>query len=250
MSKRKSRLLGIGFAALLIAVWMGIAVSVGRPYLLPSPVDVAVKLWEDRAVLFTEHLPATMKVVFLGGGLSILVGAVFAVLMDLFPVCEKALYPILTLSQAIPVICLSPIFVLWFGYTVKMRVIVVILVNFFPVTVNLFDGLRATKDDRMELMRSFGASRMQSFLFLRFPTSLPYLFTALRIAVPWAVIAAAVSEWLGAPKGLGTFSRYYMMNLDAAGLLAPLVLLAAAALLLNGILKWIEDRIVFWRGES
>lgn len=250
MNKVTRKILGVGFGVGLLLIWQGLAVYIGRPYLLPGPVDVLRKLWEDRGPLFHEHFPATMKVVLLGGALSILVGAAFAVLMDFSDVCRRALYPILTLSQAIPVMCLSPIFVLWFGYTLRMRVLVVVLVNFFPVTVNLFDGLRATREDRMELMQSFGAGKTQTFFLLRLPNALPYLFTALRIAVPWAVIAAAVSEWLGAPHGLGTFSRYYMMNLDAAGLLAPLVVLTAIALILNGALKLIEDRVVFWRGES
>ena len=154
-----------------------------------------------------------------------------------------------TLSQAIPVMCLAPVFVLWFGYTTAMRVVVVILTNFFPVTINLYDGLRSARPERMELMKTWGATKGQIFRLLRFPSSLPYLFTALRIAVPWSVIAAAVAEWLGAPAGLGFYSRYCMMDMDAPGLLAPLLVLTVIALLLNGILKVLERRIVSWRGQ-
>lgn len=249
MRRGARRAAGAGFGVFLLILWQVLASAIGKPYLLPGPVDVLVTLYEDRVEIFTVHLPATMKVVAAGGILSILVGAAFAVLMDLFRPVERALYPLLTLSQAVPVMCLSPIFVLWFGYTMKMRVIVVILVNFFPVTVNLFDGLRATRQEHMELMRTWGASRWQTFRYLRMPTALPYLFTALRIAVPWSVIAAAVAEWLGSPAGLGTFSRREMLRLDAAGLLAPLLVLTAVALVLNGILKALETRVVTWRGE-
>ena len=237
------------FGAALIALWEIAAVSVDRVYLLPGPADVIRSLLLNRKEIFLVHLPATMEVVAVGGALSILVGALFAVMMDLFGPVRKALYPLLTLSQAIPVMCLAPVFVLWFGYTTAMRVVVVILTNFFPVTINLYDGLRSARPERMELMKTWGATNGQIFRLLRFPSSLPYLFTALRIAVPWSVIAAAVAEWLGAPAGLGFYSRYCMMDMDAPGLLAPLLVLTVIALLLNGILKVLERRIVSWRGQ-
>ncbi len=240
------RAYGIVFGVFLILLWAVLAALTDNSFVLPGPLEVAEALAEHRAEIFLIHLPATMEVVLYGGILSILIGTVFAVLMDAFPLVERALYPILTVTQTIPVMCVAPVFVLWLGYSVQMRVLVVVLVNFFPVTVNLFDGLHAADGERIELMTSYGASKWQTFIKLKFPTALPAFFSALHVAVPWAVVGAAVAEWLGAENGLGTYSKSCMMRLDAAGLLAPLFVLTAAALFLNGILTLIEKRVVNW----
>ena len=249
MSRKEARLWGLGFGIFLLLIWQLAANLIHKSFLLPGPLDVLESLWENRAEIFMVHFPATMKVMVLGALISILLGVVLAVIMDWDSRIERAVYPLLTVTQTIPVMCLAPVFVLWMGYTVKMRVVVVVLVTFFSVTVNLFDGFQATRVERTELMKTYGASRWQIFLLLRLPTALPYLFTALRIALPWSVVGAAVSEWLGAPSGLGTYSRSCMMNLDAAGLLAPLVVLTVVALLLNGLLTWLERRFIFWSKE-
>ncbi len=244
------KILGIGFGLFLLLLWQLIAAGIGKSWILPAPGDVVQHIVENRTELFTVHLPATMQVVAIGCILSVVLGFLLAAAMDWSPALEKALYPVLTVTQTIPTMCIAPVFVLWFGYTVKMRVIVVILVNFFSVTVNVFDGFQSTAPGRTELLATCGASRLQQFLLLRIPTALPNFFTSLRIAVPWSVVGAAVAEWLGAQDGLGTYSRSCMMNLDAAGLLAPLVILTVIALILNGILGLIEKKVITWKGEA
>ena len=239
----------IGFGIFLLVLWQLLAMAIGRSFILPTPVAVVQNIWENRYAIFVENLPATMEVVLIGGGLSILLGIGFALLMDASPNAAAAIYPVLTMTHTIPVMCIAPALVLWLGYSVQMRVLVVILSNFFTVTVDLFDGLQSTREDRTELLMTYGASRWQMFKILRFPSSLPYFFSAMRVAVPWSVVGAAVSEWLGAPKGLGTYSRNCMVNLDAAGLLAPLVVLTFIALGMNAILRVIENHVLTWRGE-
>ena len=244
------RVLGIGFGIFLLVFWEVLARLIDKSYLLPTPLAVLQHILKNKRELFTEHLPATMQVVVIGGLIAVAFGFIMAVLMDLDHRIEKAVYPILTVTQTIPVMCIAPVFVLWFGYTVRMRVIVVVLVNFFSVTVNLFDGLKSTSEGRTELMMTYGAGRLQQFFMLRLPTALPYLFTALKVAIPWSVVGAAVAEWLGAPSGMGTYSRSCMMSLDSAGLLAPLVILTVIALMLNGILGLVETKVVTWSGEA
>lgn len=250
LSPAARRALSTGFLVFLLVLWQLLSMWLGRKFLLPSPADVLAHLWGHREEIFTVHLPATLRVVAAGGLWSVLLGILFAVAMDWSAQLKRALYPILTVSQTIPVICIAPVLVLWFGYTDRMRVLVVILVNFFTVTVSLCDGFASTLPQRMELLETYGAGRLQVFTLLRMPTALPAFFTALHITVPWSVIGAAVAEWLGAPAGLGTYSRTCMMSLDAAGLLAPLVVLTAFALLLNALLGLVEDRILTWRGET
>lgn len=244
--KKKERIYAVGFGLFLLIFWQMVAWWIGKSYLLPSPMDVLDHLnrhWKD---IFLKHLPATMEVVVIGFTLAVLFGFAMALLMDLNKTIEKAVYPILTITQTIPVMCIAPVFVLWFGYTIKMRVIVVVLMNFFAVAVNVSDGFKATRIERMDLLKTYGAGRWEQFRYLRFPTALPYLFTALKIAVPWSIIGAAVAEWLGAPAGMGTYSRSCMMELDAAGLLAPLFVLTAIALILNALLAQVEKNIITW----
>ena len=250
LSPNARRAAGIAFFIALLVFWQVLAMLVGKSYVLPSPAEVLRHLAEHAGEIFTVHLPATMQVVAIGGLLAVGTGLLLAVAMDAARPVERALYPVLTLTQTIPVMCIAPVFVLWFGYSVTMRVVVVILVNFFTVAVNTFDGLKATREGSTELMRTFGASKLQRFFLLRLPTALPNFFTALKITIPWSVIGAAVAEWLGAPAGMGTYSRSCMMDLDAAGLLAPLVVLTAIALLLTGLLRIAEKKAVFWKSAE
>ena len=243
----QKKIYSVGFGIFLLVLWEVLSLIIDDAFIMPSPQAVIHSLIENRLEIFTEHFPATMEVVLLGGVLSILFGMLFAILMDAHKSIERAVYPILTVTQTVPVMCVAPVFVLWLGYSVKMRVLVVILTNFFPVTVNLFDGLKSTREDRTELLETYGASKWQKFIMLRMPTALPYFFSSLRVALPWSVVAAAISEWLGAPKGLGTYSRYCMMNLDAAGLLAPLIVLTVVALILNALLKFVEKKVITWQ---
>ena len=166
------------------------------------------------------------------------------------PVAEKALYPLVIASQTIPTTALAPLFVLWFGYSIWSKVLVTVLMTFFPVTITVFDGFRSVRTDRKELMLSFGASRKQIFLKLKFPAVLPYFFSALKMAVPLSIIGAAIGEWLGAQSGLGYFSRRMMTQLDGAGVFAPILLLSVVAMLLTALVSRAEKRLVTWRSDT
>ena len=127
----------------LLMIWQGAAMGVDATYILPSPVQVVQKLWELRVPLFTAHLPATMEVVGVGLVISIVLGLGLAILMDVSPVAEKALYPIVIASQTIPTTALAPLFVLWFGYSLWSKVLVAVLMTFFPITITVFVGFRS-----------------------------------------------------------------------------------------------------------
>lgn len=233
----------------LLMIWQGAAMGIDAAYILPSPVQVVQKLWELRQPLFGAHLPATMQVVGVGLAISVVLGLGLAVLMDVSPVAEKALYPIIIASQTIPTTALAPLFVLWFGYTMWSKVLVTVLMTFFPIAITVFDGFRSVKTEMLELMHTFGASRWQIFCKLKFPAVLPYFFSAIKMAIPLSIIGAAIGEWLGAQSGLGYFSRRMMTQLDGAGVFAPILLLSVAAMLLVGIVTVIEKRVIHWRGE-
>lgn len=250
MKKRKNTYLPSALlVALFLIVWQAIAMGMDAAYILPSPVQVVQRLWELRVALFTAHLPATMSVTLIGLGLSLVLGVGLALLMDVSPAAEKALYPLIVASQTIPTTALAPLFVLWFGYTIWSKVLVTVLMTFFPVVITVFDGFRSVKTDMIDLMTTFGADKWQVFRKLKLPAALPYFFSALKMAVPLSIIGAAIGEWLGAQEGLGYFSRRMMTQLDGAGVFAPILLLSVVAMLLVGVVSLLEKRVITWRGE-
>lgn len=173
---RKKKAAALLFGILLLAFWEGLSLLIDSRIVLPGPWDVAESLWEKRVEIFTIHLPATMYVVLVGGVSSVLFGALMAILMDASDLIRRAVYPILTVTQVIPTMCVAPVLVLWLGYSVEMRIVVVILVNFFPVTIDLFDGLQAVNREQAELMDTFGAGVLYKFIHLKMPSALPYFF--------------------------------------------------------------------------
>lgn len=232
---------------LLLAAWQWIAGSVGLAFVLPSPTQVMVKLWELREVLLTVHLPATLLVVFTGLFISILLGVGLAVWMRASKIAEKTFYPLMISSQTIPIIALAPIFVLWFGYSIWSQVAVTILITFFPIAVNTFDGLRSSSKEYSELLMTMGAGKKDLFFKLYLPSALPHFFSGLKVAVTLSVIGAAIGEWLGAQAGLGYFSRRMMTQFDGAGVFAPIVLLSLIGIGLFMITVMLEKITLRWR---
>ncbi len=238
------------FLFALLLLWQLGAMEVNAAYILPTPIQILQRLWELRVPLFTVHLPATMAVTGIGLLISLILGLGLAVAMDWSPLLQKCLYPVVVASQTIPTTAIAPLFVLWFGYGIWSKVLVTVLITFFPITITVYDGLRAAKTEMAELLMTYGATKRDIFLKIKVPCALPYFFSAIKMAVPMSVIGAAIGEWLGAQSGLGYFSRRMMTQLDGAGVFAPIVLLSAAAMLAVAMVGLIERRAVKWRGES
>lgn len=231
----------------LLVSWEITARVVNKTFILPSPIEVVIKLWELREILVLKHLPATLIIILLGLFISLLLGVGLAVWMNMSKTAEKAFYPILIASQTIPIIALAPIFVLWFGYTIWSKVIVTVLITFFPITVSTFDGLRSTNRDLKELLLTMGASKKDVFIKLNVPSALPHFYSGLKVAVTLSVIGAAIGEWLGAQAGLGYFSRRMMTQFDGAAVFAPIVLLSVVGIILFIFVSWLEKISLKWR---
>lgn len=177
----KKNHIGLLAAAVVLIGWQVLAMAVNMTHILPSPVSTLVRLWELRESLFLSHLPATLVIIVLSMGLSIAIGLLLAILMDMFPTFEAMIYPTLVVIQTIPVMCISPLFVLWFGHSLWARLLAVVLSTFFTITINTFDGLKNTKREMKELMQTYGAGRVKIFLKLKVPTALPNFITSLKI---------------------------------------------------------------------
>ena len=230
-------------------LWQLGAMKVNAAYILPTPLQILEKLWQLRDVLFTVHLPATMLVTLVGLAISLVLGLGLAVLMDASLFCRKAIYPVVVASQTIPTTAIAPLFVLWFGYGIWSKVLVTVLITFFPITITVYDGLQSAKVEMTELLLTYGASRRDIFFKIKVPCTLPYFFSAIKMAIPMSIIGAAIGEWLGAQSGLGYFSRRMMTQLDGAGVFAPIVLLSAVAMLAVALVALVEKKVVRWRGE-
>lgn len=232
---------------ILLFVWEMGARFVNTSFILPSPTEIAIKLWELKEVLFLHHLPITLVVIAIGLGISLVLGITLAISMNISKTLEQAFYPILITSQTIPIIALAPIFVLWFGYSIWSKIVVTIIITFFPITVSTFDGFRSTNKELKELFQTLGASKRQLFFKLEVPSALPSFFSGLKVAVPMSVIGAAIGEWLGAQAGLGYFSRRMMTQFDGAGVFAPIVVLSFIGILLFIAVVLLEKYMLKWR---
>ena len=247
--KNKINLPSLILTFILLIVWEAAALGIDAQYILPTPVQVVEKLWELRVVLFTVHLPATLGVTLIGLIISIILGVLLAVIMDNFKTAEKAIYPIIVAAHTIPTTAVAPLFILWFGYSIWSKVLVTILITFFPIVITVFDGFKSTKREMEELLETYGASKKDIFFMLKLPTALPNFFSAIKMAIPLSVIGAAIAEWLGAQSGLGYFSKRMMTQLDGAGVFAPIVLLSAVAMLSVALINILENKIITWRKE-
>ena len=233
----------------LLLLWQLIAMLIDAPYILPTPIQILQELWILREPLFTVHLPATMYVTIVGLLISVVLGLTLAVAMDLCPSVEHAVYPLIIASQTIPTTAIAPLFVLWFGYTAWSKILVTVLITFFPITISVFDGFKSSKREMEELLITYGASKKDIFIKLKIPTALPSFFSAIKMAIPLSVIGAAIAEWLGAQSGLGYFSKRMMSQLNGPGVFAPIVLLSVAAMLMVAVVTAIERKSIKWRKE-
>ena len=231
----------------LLILWLLLAMLVGIPHILPSPIDMILRLWELKKVLFLTHLPVTLLAVLLGFAASVLIGVLLAVMMDLSESLEAMLYPVMVLTQTIPVMCIAPLFVLWFGYTMQTRLLAIILSTFFTIAVNTMDGLKRTNQEVVQLMQTYGASSWEIFWHIKVPSALPDFMTSLKITFPWAVVGAAVAEWLGSQEGLGYYSKLMITRMDGPAVFATVLVLSLIAVLGMNLIKWADRRFVFWR---
>ena len=239
----------VALTIFLILLWQVAAMIISAAYILPSPIQILVKIWDLRKNLFLVQLPATMSVTFIGLLISIVFGLALAVIMDLNKKIADAVYPIVIASQTIPTTAIAPLFVLWFGYSIWSRVLVTILITFFPITITVYDGFRSTKREMEELLITYGARKTDIFFKLKIPSALPYFFSAIKMAIPLSVIGAAIAEWLGAQSGLGYFSKRMMTQLDGAGVFAPILLLSVVAMFFTELVAILEKRLIHWRND-
>lgn len=218
--------------AALIGLWELLAHLLDvQPWLLPAPSEIAQELSESFSLLM-EHARITLQEVVVGFLLAALLGSLLAAAIAWSRIVERSLYPIVIASQTIPIITLAPLLLVWVGPQMTSKVIVVVLISFFPVVVSLVDGLRSADVEMANMMRTLGASRVQLLFKLRLPAALPYLFSGLKVAAVTSVIGAVVGEWVGGRGGLGWLMKVSGPQFRTDRVFASIFVLSVAAVLL------------------
>jgi ABC-type nitrate/sulfonate/bicarbonate transport system permease component len=233
-------------AALLVAWELYVEASGINPVTLPAPSRIFDAGVTHRGALWDNTL-ITLQETLIGLCVSIVLGVALALLIDLFAPVRRAVYPLLVGSQTIPIVVLAPLLILWFGFELTPKIVVVTLYTFFPITVSLAAGLAATDREALLLMHTLGAGRLRTLYLLRLPQSLPYFFTGLRIAVTYAIVGAVFAEWAGAREGLGIYVLLMKNAFRTDLVFAAVFLIAGLSLALFAFVSVIERLVVRWR---
>jgi NitT/TauT family transport system permease protein/putative hydroxymethylpyrimidine transport system permease protein len=224
--------------------WISNALNI-EDFLVPAPSDIARSLWEDRSLLGSNAW-VTLKEVVFGFAIAAVAGIGFALLIHLSETARRAVYPLLIASQTIPIVILAPILVVWFGFGLTPKLVIVALICFFPITVNMLDGLRSVDPDLTKMLRSLGAGRLQRLWRAEIPTALPYAFSGARVAITVSVIGAVFAEYVGSSEGLGHLINQAQAQLLTARSFAAVVVLSAMAILLFALVSLIERKVITW----
>jgi len=219
-----------------------------RDYLVPAPSEIAEALWEERELL-AEDAWVTFREVVAGFALAAVAGVALAVLMHVSPLARRALYPLLVASQTVPIVVLAPVFVVWFGFGIVPKLLIIALICFFPIAVNTYDGLRSVDPELTKMMRTLGADRRRILSDAELPWSLPYIFSGAKVAVAVAVIGAVFAEWAGADSGLGHLILVSSGELSTALTFAAIFVLSLMAIALFALLALLERRVVDWKED-
>ncbi len=224
--------------------------ALGTPeYILPRPSSVLARIFAPESDLMM-HAGITILEGVGGFLLGSLLGVVLAVIFVHVPPLEQALYPWAIISQTIPLVAIAPLLVIWFGNGILPRMAMSALFTFFPVLVNMMQGLRQAQGEILDLLHAYALTRWQLFWYYRFPNSLPYLFTGLKIGSTLAMIGAIVGEFAGAAQGLGFVITISTYHLETDQTFAAIIMAALPGIGLYLILRFIERRVLFWQVEK
>jgi NitT/TauT family transport system permease protein len=231
---------------IVLAVWqLGVQMTGVAVFILPGPGDVVVALWKDAPILLPNTW-VTLQEILLGLAISIMVGIPLAVLLVSFKPIERALYPLLIGSQVVPKVALAPLFLIWFGFDLLPKIVMVVLMAFFPIVINTAIGLRGIEIEKLYLARSMGAGRLTTLVRFQMPGALPSMFGGIKLATTLAVIGAVVGEFVGASEGLGYQVQQGMARLNAPLTFAAVIYLTVIGMLLFLIVDIIERLALPW----
>ncbi|SFE45262.1 ABC transporter permease [Peptostreptococcus sp. D1] len=229
---------------ILILVWeLTIDMLKIPSYLIPSPSDILIEFKEDWQILLM-HSKVTLIETILGLIISVLLALFIGTLMDFVTIIKKSLYPLMYVTQMIPTITIAPLLVIWFGFGIKSKVLLVVLTCFFPILVNFTDGIDKIDQDFLNMFRLMKSSRLKTFIHLKFPMALGDFFTGLKISSTYAFIAATVAEWLGGASGLGVYMVRAKSSYALDKVFACTILVVLFSLIFVGAINILRDIVI------
>ena len=242
----------VGTAVLLIGAWEGIVRLFGVPgYILPAPSAIAAAGWKgiERGI-YGANILATVEAMVIGFMVGSLSGILLGVIVAEDRKLERLIYPYLVALQSVPKVALAPLFVMWFGYGLASKVVMVGSICFFPLLVNTITGLHSADADRLDMVRTMTATRWQLFYHVKLPSAASAIFAGLQVAVVLSLFGTLISEFVGSDKGLGNLITASQSTLDTAGMFVVLIILGAIGVVATAIIRFAHRQVVFWEGRS
>ena len=232
--------------ALLLAVWQGLSsLGVVPKYMLPSPADVVKAFFADFPLL-VSHSQTTLAEAALGLSCAIFLAFVVAFFMDRYSLLRRAVYPLLVVSQTVPTVAIAPLLILWLGYGIAPKVVLIVITCFFPMAIGLLEGFSSADPDTINLMRAMGSTQNQIFRYVKFPSALRQFFASLKIAASYSGVGAVISEWLGGMEGLGVYMTRVKKSYSFDKMFAVIFLISIISLVLMKGVSLLQKRVMPW----
>jgi NitT/TauT family transport system permease protein len=242
----------IASVVVVLSLWEGaIRLFNVQPFIFPAPTAILWSLWLGiSSGKYVSALGVTLSEILTGAAIGSAAGLLIAVLMVSSRLAYRLVYPWIVGIQTIPKVAIAPLMLVWFGFGIESKILIVALTSMFPVMVNTISGLRATEHDQIALIQALCGNRIQVLRYVQIPAALPYIFAGLNTAIVLAVIAAIVGEFVGARAGIGYLILQANFALDLAAVFALLTLLGILGVLLSLCIRAIEKRVCFWNRRS
>lgn len=236
----------ISFFAILVFIWEIVAkLEVVPTYILPAPTKIIRTLFINLPVL-KEHIIVTLMEALVGFIIAIIFAIVISMIMDSIPIVKKAVYPLIITSQTIPIITIAPLFAIWFGFGYFPKVVIVVLVCFFPITISLLEGLASVEEDLLNLIKSMGASKLQLYKMVKLPAAMPSFFSGLKISATYSIMGATIGEWVGGKNGLGVYMLRVKHSFATDKVFATIIVITLLSLAILKTIGLIEKMSMPW----
>lgn len=234
----------------LTLLWeMAVRTGMVREHVLPAPSRILGSFLPSLPVMGI-HIRASLTAAFTGFLIAVALSVVLAVLMDLSPPVKRAVYPLLLVSQTVPLIALAPLFAIWFGLGLLPKVVIVVLVCFFPIVVGLYDGIASVDPDLMDLMRTMNATPLQIYQHVKLPAAMTGFFSGMRIAATYSIMGAVIGEWMGGSAGLGIYMMRARSSFNLVHLFDAILVIVALSLLLFYLIDRLQGVLMPWSRRS
>ena len=218
-------------------------------YILPPPSRVAQALFNDAGLLL-RHGSVTLMEAAVGFFIAVASGSLLALWLDHSPLVRRIVYPYLITSQTVPIVTLAPLFAMWFGFGYLPKILIVILVCFFPITISLLEGLASVDKELIDLMRSMGATSWQRYRWVKIPAALPSFFAGLKISGTYSIMGAVIGEWIGGSMGLGVYMLRVRQSFATDRVFSVIVVIVLLSIMVLKLIQWMEKRTMPWANVS